>query len=433
VIEPVNLTAEELAPFAGIIPDAEPVLSLPAAGSGGPGRILPVADTQLDGNELRYVTECIESGWISSAGRFVVDFEQRFAAAMGCRHGVACANGTTALHLALATLGLAPGDEVILPTFTMIATANAVSYTGASPVLVDAEAVTCNMDAAQIEDKLTPRTRAIVVVHTYGHPADMDPILQLARRHGLAVIEDAAEAHGAVYRGRAAGSLGDAAVFSFYGNKIITTGEGGMVTTNNPELARVARRLRDHAFSADRHFWHHYLGFNYRMTNLQAAVGLAQTERLDRLVAARRTNARLYNEALGGVRGLSLPVELADVTNVFWMYALRVEDDFGCSRDELRRRLARQGIETRTFFIPVHLQPIYFRRFRGQTFPVAEELCRTGLYLPSGPSLTAAEIAWVAERLAAAAAPPEVSRGALAGVGAGADAGPGVGTAARQA
>jgi perosamine synthetase len=419
VIEPVDLSAEELAPFAAIIPDAEPLLELPAAGSGGPGRILPVADTLLGGNELRYVTECIESGWISSAGRFVAEFEQRFAAAMGCRHGVACANGTTALHLALAALGLGPGDEVILPTFTMIATANAVSYTGASPVLVDAEAVTCNLDVAQVESKLTPRTRAIVVVHTYGHPADMDPILDLARRRGLAVIEDAAEAHGAVYRGRAAGSLGDAAVFSFYGNKIITTGEGGMVTTNDAELARVARRLRDHAFSADRHFWHRYLGFNYRMTNMQAAVGLAQTERLDRLVAARRRNARLYHEALGGVRGLRLPVELPDVTNVFWMYALRVEDHFGCSRDELRRRLARQGIETRTFFIPVHLQPIYFRRYRGQAFPVAEELCRTGLYLPSGPSLTPAEIAWVAERLAAAATPEEAGA-AAAGAGAGA-------------
>jgi perosamine synthetase len=422
VIEAIDLTEQELAPLRHLLPEPEPLLELPAgaAGEGGtaagaageqgtacvpaPGRILPVADTRLDGNELRYLTECIQSSWISSAGRFVRDFEERFAAAAGCRHGVACASGTSALHLALATLGIGPGDEVILPTFTMIATANAVSYTGAVPVLVDAEPAHCNLDVEQLAAKVTPRTRAVVVVHTYGHPADMDPVLALARRHGLAVVEDAAEAHGAVYRGRPVGGLGDAAVFSFYGNKIVSTGEGGMVTTNDPELARMARRLRDHAFSEDRHFWHRYLGFNYRMSNLQAAVGLAQTERLAALVAVRRGNARRYEELLRRVPGLILPGERPDVESVFWMYALRVADDFGCSRDELRRRLARQGIETRTFFVPIHLQPIYHRRFRGQPFPVAEVLCRQGLYLPSGPSLTAREIGWVARQIAAAAA-----------------------------
>jgi perosamine synthetase len=406
MIEATDLTAEELAPLRHLIPDAEPRLELPppgVGGVGGAGRILPVADTRLDGNELRYVTECIESSWISSAGRFVGEFEERFAAAMGCRHGVACCNGTAALHLALATLGIGPGDEVIVPAFTMIATANAVSYTGASPVLVDAEPDTANLDVGQLESKVTPRTRAIVVVHTYGHPAEMDAVQAVARRHGLAVVEDAAEAHGAVYRGRPVGSLGDVATFSFYGNKIVTTGEGGMVTTNDPELARVARRLRDHAFSDDRHFWHRYLGFNYRMTNLQAAIGLAQTERLAQLVEARRANARLYHARLSAVRGLSLPGERPEVSSVFWMYALRVEDDFGCSRDELRRRLARQGIETRTFFIPIHLQPIYHRRFRDERFPVSEALCRQGMYLPSGPSLTAAEVGYVAEQIAAAA------------------------------
>jgi perosamine synthetase len=410
MIEAIDLTEEELAPLRHLLPDPEPRLELPpgtadgAAGTGAPapGRILPVADTRLDGNELRYVTECIQSSWISSAGRFVREFEDRFAAAAGCRHGVACASGTSALHLALATLGIGPGDEVILPTFTMIATANAVSYTGAVPVLVDAEPVTGNLDVEQLAAKVTDRTRAVLVVHTYGHPADMDPVLALARRRGLAVVEDAAEAHGAVYHGRRVGGLGNAAVFSFYGNKIVTTGEGGMVTTNDPELARVARRLRDHAFSDDRHFWHRYLGFNYRMSNLQAAVGLAQTERLDQLVSSRRENARRYDELLRGVPGLVLPAELPGVESVFWMYAPRVADGFGCSRDELRRHLARQGIETRTFFVPIHLQPIYHRRFRGQSFPVAEELCRQGLYLPSGPSLTAGEIAWVARQIACA-------------------------------
>ncbi len=409
-VEELVLSDEEMAPLRRLLPGPEPELTPPAgddAGGGGATRpILPVCDTLLDGNERRYVAECIESNWISSAGRFVHAFEASFAAAAGCTHGVACASGTAALHLALATLGIGPGDEVIVPTFTMIATANAVTYTGATAVLVDAEPETWNLDVQQVAARVTPRTRAIVAVHTYGHPAAMQPLDEIARRHRLALLEDAAEAHGAVYRGAAVGSLGDAAAFSFYGNKIVTTGEGGMVTTNDESFARTARRLRDHAFSPDRHFWHPYLGFNYRMSNLQAAVGLAQTERLPQLAAARRRNARRYGERLAAVPGLTLPGERPEVESVFWMYALLVEDDFGCSRDELRRRLARRGIETRTFFIPVHLQPIYFRRHRGERYPVAEELCRKGLYLPSGPALSEAEIDRVAREVARAAGGP---------------------------
>ncbi len=396
---------EEMGPRRSLIPDPEPPLSPPVPRQPGekvPARILPVAETLLDGNELRYLTECVETNWISSSGRFVHDFEAAFAAAVGCRHGVACANGTVALHLALASLGIGPGDEVIIPTFTMIATANAVTYTGARPVLVDAEPQSWNIDAAAIAAKVTPRTRAIFVVHTYGHPAEMDAISAIARDRRLLVLEDAAEAHGGRYRGQPVGSLGYAACFSFYGNKIVSTGEGGMVTTDDGEFARLARRLRDHAFSDDRHFWHRYLGFNYRMTNLQAAVGLAQTERLDALVDRRRDNARRYRAALAGIEGLTLPPERDDVTNVFWMFALLVEDGFGCSRDELRRRLGRRGIETRTFFVPIHLQPIYFRTFRGETFPVAEELCRKGLYLPSGPTLTDDDIAYIGREIARA-------------------------------
>jgi perosamine synthetase len=293
-----------------------------------------------------------------------------------------------------------PGDEVLVPAFTMIATPNAVRYTGATPVLVDAEPVTWNLDVAQVEAKVGPRTRGIIAVHTYGHPADVDGLREIARRHGLFLLEDAAEAHGASYRGRRVGSLADAATFSFYGNKIVTTGEGGMVTTNDGPLARHTRRLRDHAFSDERHFWHRHLGFNYRMTNLQAAVGLAQTERLAGLVELRRRNRRHYDERLRGVRGLTLPPEAPDVRSVFWMYAVCVEDDFGCSRDELRERLAARGIETRTFFIPIHLQPIYRAEYRDQGYPVAEELCRKGLYLPSGPTLTEADIEYVAGEIA---------------------------------
>lgn len=414
MIEETRLPDEIMRELLAIIPGPEPPLEvqiprIPVEEPGVTPQIIPVSDPRLDGNELRYVMQAVQSGWISSAGRFVREFEEAFAAAVGCRYGVACANGTTALHLALATLGLGPGDEVLIPTFTMIATANAVRYTGATPVLVDAEPETWNLDVTQLEQRLTPRTRGILVVHTYGHPVDMDPVLELARRHGLWVVEDAAEAHGARYRDRPCGSLGDAACFSFYANKIITTGEGGMVTTSDPELARVARRLRDHAFSDERHFWHRYVGFNYRMTNLQAAVGLAQTERFAELVEIRRAHARLYGELLRKIPGLTLPGEKPWARNVYWMYGLLVEEAFGLSRDQLRRRLARRGIETRTFFIPIHLQPIYYDASRGR-LPVAEDLCRKGLYLPSGATLREADTHYIAQAIAEAR--EEGSRGA---------------------
>jgi len=402
MIQETRLPDPVIAELAKIIPGPEPHLEvriprIPVAEEALTRRIIPVSDPKLDGNELRYVTQCVQSNWISSAGRFVRDFEEAFAAAMGCHYGVACSNGTTSLHLVLATLGIGAGDEVLIPTFTMIATANAVRYTGAMPVLVDSERETWNLDVAQLEHAITPRTRGILLIHTYGHPVDMDPLLELAERRGLWVVEDAAEAHGARYKERRVGSLGRAASFSFYANKIITTGEGGMITTNDDELMRLARRLRDHAFSDERHFWHKYLGFNYRMTNLQAAIGLAQTERLDELVEIRRTNAARYTAALSKVPGLTLPVERPWARNVYWMYGVLVEDEYGISRDELRRRLARRGIETRTFFIPIHLQPIYYRHYEGRRYPVSEELCRRGLYLPSGATLTGTEIDYVCE------------------------------------
>jgi perosamine synthetase len=402
MIEETRLPESVMAELSKIIPGPEPHLEvriprIPVAEEALTRRIIPVSDPKLDGNELRYVTQCIQSNWISSAGRFVREFEEAFAAAVGCAHGVACSNGTTALHLALAALGVREGDEVIIPTFTMIATANAVRYTGAKPTLVDSERETWNLDVTQLERTVTPRTRGILLIHTYGHPADMDPLLDLAERRGLWVLEDAAEAHGARYKGRPIGSLSRAASFSFYANKIITTGEGGMVTTNDAELARLARRLRDHAFSDERHFWHKYLGYNYRMTNLQAAVGLAQTERLEEFVEIRRVNAARYTRLLSKIPGLTLPVERPWARNVYWMYGMLVEDEFGISRDELRQRLARRGIETRTFFIPIHVQPIYHADYRGQRYPVSEELCRRGLYLPSGATLTEAEIGYVCE------------------------------------
>jgi perosamine synthetase len=406
MIEYSKLAIEDLGPLAAVIPAEEPKLTLevhrvPAVEA---DHLIPVCEPTLAGNEERYVLDCLRSNWISSAGRFVTRFEQLFAEFCGTRYAVACTSGTAALHLALYTLGIGPGDEVIIPTFTMIATANTVHHCGATPVFVDAEPRTWNIDPTRIEAAITPRTRAIVPVHTYGHPADMDPILAIARRHDLLVVEDAAEAHGARYKGLRAGGMGDCGCFSFYANKIITTGEGGMITTDNEELARKARNIRDHAFSPERHFWHSVPAHNFRMTNLQAAVGVAQMERADWLVERRIENARRYNTGLEGVRGITRPPATKDVTNVYWMYSILIEDDFGPSRDEVRRQLAARGIETRAFFIPMHLQPIYYRPDRVDRFPVAEELCRKGFYLPSSSSLPGDQIDMICAAIRAIAA-----------------------------
>jgi perosamine synthetase len=403
MLKAAELSLEEMGELAAIIPAADPEVKVhyrPIPDFEHPQRrsIIPVCEPTLAGNELKYVTQAVESNWISSAGSFIRDFEHQFAAACGAEYGIACANGTVAMHLALATLGLEPGDEVIIPTFTMIATANAVTYCGATPVLADMEPNYWQMDVEQVAAKITPRTKAIVPVHIYGHPTDMDPLLELAQKHGLRVIEDAAESHGAEYRGRRTGSLGDAAGFSFYGNKIITTGEGGMVTTNDRELAKLAWNLRDHAFSHERHFWHKFIGFNYRMTNLQAAVGLAQTEQLDTFVTLRRRNAAEYTRRLQSIPGITTPPEAPWAKNVYWMYGILVnEQEYGLSRDQLRKVLAEHGIETRTFFIPMHCQPVYWEMFKGQRYPVAERLCRDGFYLPSATSLSIQEIDFVAE------------------------------------
>lgn len=359
------------------------------------GDIIPVCEPKLAGNEWKYVSKCLRSNWISSAGGFIAKFENAFKRYCSARYALACSSGTAALHLALAALGIKNRDEVIVPTFTMIATANAVTYLGAKPVFVDAEPVTWNIDTAKIEAKITKRTKAIIAVHTYGFPADMDKIMSIAKKHNLFAIEDAAEAHGAEYKGRRVGSIGDVSCFSFYANKIITTGEGGMVTTNNKEIAKRVKILRDHAFSEERHFWHKYLGYNYRMTNLQAAIGLAQIERFKSLVEARIRNARYYNLLLKDVKGIGFPPEAKGIKNVFWMYSILIEDVFGLTRDALRAYLAQRGIETRTFFIPIHLQPIYFEA-RNRSFPVALELCRKGIYLPSAATLTKKDIEYVA-------------------------------------
>lgn len=374
-----------------ILPAKEPILN-------PRNKIIPVSQPLLNGNELKYVTKCIKTGWVSSLGRYVEAFEKKFSKFCGVRYGISSSSGTTALHLALASLGIGKGDEVIIPTFTMISTANAVTYQGAIPVLVDSEKDTFNIDPERIEEKLTKKTKAIIVVHIYGHPADMDKILKIAKKYGLFVIEDAAEAHGAEYKGRKAGGIGDIGCFSFYGNKIITTGEGGMLVTNNRKIKEKAEYLRDLAFSKERHFWHKHLGFNYRMSNLQAAVGLAQIERLDEFIKIKRQNAQIYNALLRDIRGITLPHEKDYAKNVYWMYAILVENEFGISRDKLREKLAQKGIETRVFFIPIHLQPIYSKICKGE-FPIVEEFCRKGLYLPSGLTLKKDEIEFIAKSI----------------------------------
>ncbi|MEW5959247.1 MAG: DegT/DnrJ/EryC1/StrS family aminotransferase, partial [Chloroflexota bacterium] len=346
---------------------------------------IPVAEPAFGDKELEYVIDCVKSGWISSLGRYVRDFEQQFAAYCGVRYGVATFNGTVALHLLAATLNLGPGDEVIMPSLTFVATANAIRYTGATPVFVDSERETWNLDPNTVVEAITPRTKAIVAVHLYGHPADMDPLAAIAAEHGLLLLEDAAEAHGALYKGRRVGSLSEAAIFSFYGNKIITTGEGGILVTNNQTWAERAFFLENQGRYADNPYWHPEMAYNYRMTNIQAAIGLAQLERIDEMIAIRRRNAAHYQRRLAEAPGLTLPPHKAWAENVYWMYSVIVEDEFGLGRDEVQTRLRAAGIDTRPFFYPVHTLPMYHT---GQSLPIAEELGRRGLNLPSGATLT---------------------------------------------
>jgi perosamine synthetase len=358
---------------------------------------IPVAEPLLGDKELEYVTDCIKSGWISSLGKYVQDFEKRFAEYCGVHYGIATSNGTVALHLLAATLDLGPGDEVIMPSLTFVATANAIRYTGATPVFVDSEPETWNIDPDTVAEAITPRTKAIMAVHLYGHPADMDPLRTIADTHGLWLLEDAAEAHGASYKGRRTGSLSDAAIFSFYGNKIITSGEGGIIVTDNQDWAERAFFLENQGRYPKNPYWHSEIAYNYRMTNIQAAVGLAQFERIAELLDIRRRNAAHYNHRLADIPGLTLPPAMPWAENVYWMYSVIVEDEFGMKRDDLRAGLRQAGIDTRPFFYPIHTLPMYNA---GQSLPVAENLGRRGLNLPSGATLTLDQIDFICDTLA---------------------------------
>jgi perosamine synthetase len=353
--------------------------------------MIEVCEPTLQGNEKKYVDQCIDTNWISSGGSFIDEFEKRFSEYCGVKHAITCSNGTTALHLALASLGIGKGDEVIVPDFSVISLAYAVIYTGATPVFVDSELKTWNIDPDKIEEKITDRTKALLVMHTYGCPADMDKIRTIADKHGLKVIEDAAEAFGAVYKGRKAGSLGDIGCFSLYANKVVTTGEGGMVVTNNKEIAETVARLKNLAFIRPR-FIHHEIGFNYRLTNIQAAIGVAQMERADELVKGRSSNAPAYDAELQAVDGITLPPKCPYGNSVYWMYGILIDKNkFGIGREEAMNLLKERGVDTRSFFYPMHLQPILRKDpsidCQGE-YPVAEKLYNEGFYLPSSSHLT---------------------------------------------
>ena len=380
------------------IPTGSRSPSSPAAAD-VPKRLIPVYRPLLGEPEARNVNEALQQGAISGFfGDYLGRFERGFAEYCGCRHGVATTSGTTALHLAMATLSIGPGDEVLVSALTNMATFFAVLYQGARPVPIDIEEDTWNLDPALLEARITPRSKAILVVHLFGHPVDMAPVLEIARRHRLYVVEDCAEAHGATYQGKKVGGLGDIGCFSFYANKIITTGEGGMLTLNDAGLADKARSLKSLAFGSERKFMHTAIGYNYRMTNLQAALGCAQLERIEAIIERKRALARFYTSRFCDLASLQLPVEKPYARNVYWMYHVAVRGAASGKRDAVMRALAERGIETREGFIPANMQQI----FQGQGWTRADECPKAAdagtrsFYLPSGPSLAEEDLEFVA-------------------------------------
>jgi len=365
---------------------------------------IPVCEPFLNGNELKYVTEVVTSGWISSSGSYVKEFEEAFARYCGVKYGIAVCNGTVALHLAVVAAGIKPGDEVIIPDFTMVSTAFCLCYAGAKPVFVDAEPLSWNMDPDRIEEKITSRTRAIMPVSIFGHPCDMERIHALAKRHNLMVIEDAAESHGAEYKGRKTGNLTEITAFSFFANKNLTTGEGGMVVTDNEALYKKCVYYKNVCFPLDgpRNYRHEDIGFNYRMSNLHAALGVAQVEKADEYRDLRIRNGLLYRKYLQGIPGITLQGTKPDVVHVFWMNGVLVDPArYGRSRDELMLHLQQKGVETRLFFFGMHRQPslLKYGCDGGGNYPVTDTLTRNGFYLPSSSSLREEQIRYISDAI----------------------------------
>ena len=365
---------------------------------------IPVHVPEFGEIEISAVLAALHRGEISgSFGIAIPEFEEKFAKYCGCKYGVAVTSGTTALHLAVQALGIGAGDEVLVSASTNIATALAAYHNGAVTVPVDSEPQTWNMNPDLLEALITPKTKAIIPVHLFGHPCDMDKIMAIARKHGLAVIEDCAESHGATMNGKVTGSFGDMGCFSFYANKIITTGEGGMIVTNDEILAEKLRLLRNLAFGQPR-FYHQLPGHNFRMTGYQAAFGIAQLSRIDEILDQKRSIAKKYNNALRSIPGVQLPIELENCKNVYWMYAITINSEFGMTRDKLIKHLSADGIDTRTFFCPMNQQPFLREQlgYRDVLCPVADEIWGSGLYLPSSNNLSDDQISFVSSSIESA-------------------------------
>ncbi len=365
--------------------------------------MIPVSKPIIAKNAKKYLLDCLTSGWVSSKGPYVKRFEKSFAKFVGVKYAIATSSGTAALHLSLAAIRIGPGNEVIIPSLTMIATALPIIYCQAKPVLVDSEEVTGNINASEIEQKITKNTKAIIIVHLNGHPVDIEPILNLAKKHKLAVIEDAAEAHGAQYllgnTWKKVGSLGDLGCFSLYGNKLVTAGEGGMVTTNNKDLAERVKYFRNLARSSKKHFYHQEVAFAYRMSALQAALGLAQLEEFERFLQIKNQLAETYLSNLSNLSSLILPSEKTGVKRIYWNYDILVKDLK--TRDKLVKFLQKKGIESRIFVIPMHLQPAFTRLglFKGKTYPISEKLSNQGLSLPLGLALRINEVKYICNQI----------------------------------
>lgn len=357
-------------------------------------KFIPIAEPDIGPKEIEYIKKAAESGWVSSLGYYVDKFEKDFSQYCGRKYGVSVSSGTAALHLALGALGIEKEDEVIIPNFTFIAVANTVLYQGAKPVLVDIEQDTWNIDPQKIEEKITPRTKVIIPVHIYGHSADMDSILEIAKNHSLKIVEDSAEAHSSEYKGKKCGSFGDISCFSFYGNKTITTGEGGMCLTDNEELYKKMLLLRDHGMRKEKKYWHEVIGYNYRLTNLQAALGCAQLERIEEFVEKKRNNAQLYMDLLKGIPWIALPIEKEYAKSNFWLFSVLINEKADFNRDWVAGELKKANIDTRVTFYPVSDMPPY-KRFDTGNLEVSKRIAYQGLSLPSSAKLKAEEIKYI--------------------------------------
>lgn len=361
---------------------------------------IPVNTPLLDGKEKEYLNECIDTGWISSEGPFVVRFEENMAKYCNRKYGIAVCNGTAALEAAMIALDLPKGSEVILPSFTIISCAQAITKAGLIPVVVDSDKDTWNMDVNLVEEKITKNTSAIMLVHIYGLPTDIDPIISIAKKYGLKVIEDAAEAHGLEYKGKKCGGFGDISIFSFYPNKHITCGEGGMILTDDSKLAERCKLARNLFFLPERRYVHEEIGSNFRMTNMQAAIGCAQLESIERHLEKKRHIGALYTECLKNVPNINIPIEETNYAkNLYWVFGIVLNDDIGLTNIDICNKLKERGIGTRTFFFPINKQPVFLDMglFVSDSCPVAEKLSNKGFYVPSGLGITDEEIIYVSD------------------------------------